>query len=241
MTDMTLERRADFRIGRVLNRAWDILAPNAPLFIGITFIVALPSLLYLVRDPRLPGYIPLFLIAVFGGIVVNAIGQAVLLFGAFQQLRGEPVRMGEAVQRALARFFPLIGVGILSGLGFILGFIFLVVPGLILITMWSVAIPVCLVEGLGSGASLTRSSELTKGHRWQIFGIIILLGIISAVVGGLIGFVLSTAGLVVAALAKVIWTAVWTAYWNCALIMIYHDLRVAKEGVDTEQIAAIFD
>ena len=34
---------------------------------------------------------------------------------------------------------------------------------------------------------------------------------------------------------------VWTGYFNCVIIMIYHDLRVAKEGVDTSQIASVFD
>jgi hypothetical protein len=38
-----------------------------------------------------------------------------------------------------------------------------------------------------------------------------------------------------------LWFVVQTALWNCALIMMYHDLRVAKEGIDVEQIAAIFD
>ena len=33
----------------------------------------------------------------------------------------------------------------------------------------------------------------------------------------------------------------WSAYWNCVVVMAYHDLRVAKEGVDTSQIAEIFD
>jgi hypothetical protein len=31
------------------------------------------------------------------------------------------------------------------------------------------------------------------------------------------------------------------AYWNGIIIMTYHDLRVAKEGVDTAPIAEIFD
>ena len=38
-----------------------------------------------------------------------------------------------------------------------------------------------------------------------------------------------------------VWSVFWTAYLNCTIIMMYHDLRVAKEGVDTEQIASIFD
>ncbi len=241
MTDITLDRGSSFRVGRVLSGAWAVFAPNAAAFVCLTFIIALPNFIYLIRDPRLPGYFPWFFAAVFLGLVLNTIGQAIILFASFQQMRGEPVRIGQALQRALARFFPLIGLGILFGLGIAFGMLLLLVPGFILMTMWLVAVPACVVEGAGPGASLTRSSELTKGHRWQIFGIILLLTIVNPVAAGLIGFVLSSAGLVVKALGNVIWTAVWTAFWNCTLIMIYHDLRVAKEGLNTQQIAAIFD
>ena len=47
-----------------------------------------------------------------------------------------------------------------------------------------------------------------------------------------------------AAWGGVIWlilTAIYTAYYNIVLVMMYHDLRAAKEGVDTEQIASVFD
>ncbi len=46
----------------------------------------------------------------------------------------------------------------------------LLVPGFILLIMWFVAIPVCVVEQRGSWASMQRSAELTKGHRWKISG-----------------------------------------------------------------------
>jgi hypothetical protein len=241
MTYATMDHSAEFRVGTVLSRAWRIFAPNSPVFVAITFIVALPNFVYLTRDPTLPGYLPAVFGAMFAGIVMNAIGKAVILFASFQQLRGEPVRVASALQRALARFLPLIGLGFLYGLGIFFGMLLLIVPGIILITMWLVAVPVCVVEGEGPFASLSRSAELTKGHRWQIFGIIVLLGIANGVGAFLLGFALARAGLVVTALASVIWAAVWTAYWNCALIMIYHDLRVAKEGIDTRQIASVFD
>jgi len=38
-----------------------------------------------------------------------------------------------------------------------------------------------------------------------------------------------------------LWGALWTAYYSIAVVMTYHDLRVAKEGIDIEQIAAVFD
>ena len=229
------------RVGTVFNRAWEILAPNFALFFGVTFVVALPNLLLLLNPPGSPNLGWSAFIAIFGGLILNTIGQAVILFGAFQYLRGQPVQLGEAFQRGLARFLPILGLALLYGLGIMLGAMLLVVPGLILLVMWAVAVPSCVVEELGPVASLKRSAGLTKGHRWQIFGIMIVLLIGSGVMSQLIGFMLRPAGAVVAALAGVVWTAVWAAYWNCVLIMIYHELRVAKEGVDTEQIASVFD
>jgi hypothetical protein len=40
---------------------------------------------------------------------------------------------------------------------------------------------------------------------------------------------------------SLIWTAIWTAFFAILGVVAYHDLRVAKEGVDTEQIAAVFE
>jgi hypothetical protein len=67
------------------------------------------------------------------------------------------------------------------------------------------------------------------------------LMIVSWIVGWLIGFVLRPTDLVIANIGSVIWSAAWTAFWYVVLVMIYHDLRVAKEGVDIERLAAVFD
>jgi hypothetical protein len=45
----------------------------------------------------------------------------------------------------------------------------------------------------------------------------------------------------VAQVADLIWTAVWTVFYAILVAVVYHDRRVAKEGVDTEQIAAVFE
>jgi hypothetical protein len=41
--------------------------------------------------------------------------------------------------------------------------------------------------------------------------------------------------------AQVIWNGVWGAFYAICIVVAYHDLRVAKEGVDTAQIAAVFE
>jgi hypothetical protein len=129
-------------------------------------------------------------------------------------------------------------MGILGGLAFLL----LIVPGFIVMTMWFVSTPACVVERTGPWASMKRSAALTKGHRWKIFGLLLLLVLLSLIVAGLMQLVLMQVGsTILVLLGTLLWGALWTAYYSIAVVMTYHDLRVAKEGIDIEQIASVFD
>src|SRR5207302_7500833 len=103
-------------------------------------------------------------------LFLGTLCQAVILHAAFQDMRGRAVNLGESLSVGLRRFLPIIGASILLSLGAAVGMLLLIVPGLILLTMWYVAIPACVVEELGPARSLGRSSELTRGNRWKIFG-----------------------------------------------------------------------
>lgn len=67
------------------------------------------------------------------------------------------------------------GVSILANLGVLLGFMLLIVPGLLLMVRWALATPVVIRENLGTTAALRRSAELTKGNRWRILGLALLI------------------------------------------------------------------
>lgn len=82
---------------------------------------------------------------------------------------------------------PLIGVGILAGIAIGIGFLLLVVPGLILLTIWAVIAPVIVVERSGVMNSFGRSRELVRNNGWQVFGVIFVVFIITAVVAGVLG------------------------------------------------------
>jgi hypothetical protein len=70
----------------------------------------------------------------------------------------------------------------------------------------------------------------------------ILLLIISVVVSQLITLGLSPVGsFILTLVASLVWAALWGAYYSIAVAVSYHDLRVAKEGIDIEQIASVFD
>jgi hypothetical protein len=236
----------DFRIGPVFSRAWDIGLRNADKFLVVTAIAGLPHLIaYLSAAPPLmaPGRILLVSLLTFiMRLLLGTISQAVLLYGVFQDMRGRPVNLGEAIRRGLSRFFPILGVAILTSVGIVFASLLLVVPGVILAVRWAVALPVCVVEGAGPLASLGRSAVLTRGHRWKVFAILLLLVIVGPLMGAIVASVFrSHGGAPGGALAYFVWTAIWGVLYYGVLTMIYHDLRAAKEGVDVEQLAAVFD
>lgn len=90
-----------------------------------------------------------------------------------QALRGELLRWRQAA--GSDRMGAMVGTSVLSHLLTFLGLLALVVPGLLLATRWCVAVPVSLFEQRSGWQALQRSSELTAGHRWPLFGLVAAL------------------------------------------------------------------
>jgi hypothetical protein len=258
MTDASLAAsrftEGDFRIGQVLARAWSVFSRNFLTFMLVTGIASLPSLLIrynlggssinLVQNQGLVA------LGWFLAILLGTLSQAIVLYAAFEVMRGRPVNLAESAKVGLRRFFPVVGLAIVVSLLIGFGLVLLIVPGAMLYTMWFVATPACVVERLGVLGSMGRSRELTKGHRWKILGLYLLVLIPALIIGGIVGGITAAGGAAAlsAALAStlgqvvnLVWSAAWTAFLAVAVVVTYHDLRVAKEGVDTEQIAAVFE
>jgi hypothetical protein len=250
MTDATTTTarfaESDFQVGRVLNRTSKVLSRNFLTFFIVTAIAYLPTAVWTKTNPDPADIswqdVALPVVAFLLLIVLSVLAQAVVLYGAFQDMRGRPVSLAESVRVGLSRFFPVVGMAVVMMGLFLIGFALLVVPGLILLTMWFVSTPVCVVERRGPLASLGRSQQLTKGHRWKVFGLLLIMLIISATVTPVIDTAVpEIAGAAVTFVVGLIWNGVWGAFYAIAVVVTYHDLRVAKEGIDIEQIAAVFD
>jgi hypothetical protein len=105
--------------------------------------------------------------------------------------------MGELFSSVSPVLLPLIAVSILAGIGIGIGFLLLIVPGLILLTFWSVVAPVTVIERPGVFTAFSRSWQLVRGHAWPVFGTIVLvflLVIAAAIVAALIGAALGDVG-----------------------------------------------
>jgi hypothetical protein len=268
MTDAALRAdrfvERDFRVGHALSRAAAVFSRNFPKYIVVTAIAGLPSMLiglYMSTSPATPANpfqnLGWTIFGAFLAIVLSSLSQAIVLYGAFQDMRGRPVSLADCFAVGLGRILPIIVLSISVAILGMLGSMLLIFPGLMLFTMWFVATPACVVERLGPFRSMGRSRELTKGYRWKIFGIMLVILIPALIVGGIvlgvmtalgvggaqgfIGTVRALNGAVLTQVVSLIWNAIWTAFYAIVVVVTYHDLRVAKEGVDTDQIAAVFD
>jgi hypothetical protein len=94
--------------------------------------------------------------------------------------------VGETYRAVQPRLPSAIVAGILAGFGIAIGFVLLIVPGLFLLTIWSMLIPVIVIERKSAGESFGRSREVVRGNGWNVFGLILitflLVGIASAVI-----------------------------------------------------------
>lgn len=242
MSDSVLQPR--FAAGAVLSRSFHILVGGFAPFFAITALVVLPQylLIWSVQSDT-TGEIDFTLDIVLYFIVAwicEAIATAVIIHAVFQALRSRPVSLAASVSAAWRRLFPVALVAMLQIAAVVLGLIFFLVPGFIVIAVLYVAIPACVVERLGPLASLRHSAGLTRGHRWHLFGIFVVVVAVSAVVAVLNELAGAPGDLLYKAV-EFVTGVLFSAYFAVTVAVAYHDLRVAKDGVDVDKIAALFE
>ena len=128
----------------------------------------------------------------------------------------------------------------------LVGFCFCYLPGILLVTLWSVVAPVIVVERLGAVAAARRSWRLVSSRLWPCVGIIVLATLgaqLMTSVMGTIPTLLASAlpspldWIAVAAVSSAVAMIVTTALVSVS-VLLYLDLRIRNEGLDLELSAA---
>ncbi|GAC1396680.1 MAG: hypothetical protein NVSMB56_11600 [Pyrinomonadaceae bacterium] len=86
--------------------------------------------------------------------------------------------VAECYRYGAKRFGIVLGCNILTGLIAGLGFMLLIIPGIIFMLMFSLVIPIAVIEDRGIKDAMKRSTELTAGYRWRIFGALFIFWLI---------------------------------------------------------------
>lgn len=250
-------------IGRIFNRAFGVMGNNPGVVFGVALILgAGPQLLYtllvgtnaaLVRQGSFAGaaigtsLLMLLISIVSRSLVAGCITRATVAYS-----QGRRASLGECLSVAISRFVPVIAVSFLFGLAVMLGMVLLIVPGVMLAVMWAVVVPVTVEERTGIFGAFGRSQDLTRGARWKIFGLFLLLlliaigigiaaGLVSAMMIG-ISYTNPAVSLTTSAiLFNVIVTTIASALWASLQTALFVELREWKDGPMETKLGEIFE
>jgi hypothetical protein len=132
-----------------------------------------------------------------------------------------------------AGFASVFVLGIVSGLAVLLGLVLLVIPGLILIIRWWVAVPVLLDRDVGVTEALRVSWRETHGRFWTILMALILIWLPVIAVVGIAAFAFAdgTVGLASALIGNIALYGGLIAGWHCAVAaytLLPHDTGLTE-------------
>jgi len=172
----------------VLGEAWQMYRRFAGHLLAIAFIIYVAAAIIagLLSLAGVFGSLLAAIVELFAAFLLQA-----TLVKAVQDIRDgrADLSIGETMSSALPYIWSVAGASILAGIGITIGLILIIVPGLWLITIWAVIIPVIIIERSGALNSFGRSRQLVRGHGWHVFGTLVLVFIILIVVDIVLGII----------------------------------------------------
>jgi hypothetical protein len=175
--------RDPFSVGKVLGESFKIFFKNLPAFLLMAVLIYSPLFIYAMTtnplDMTLNEILWMGIILVVGGLVLQNLLTAAVTYGVVEQMAGRHASVGKSMAVGLRRMLPTFGLFIVMMICIGLGFIALIIPGFIVMCMLYVAVPALVIEQNGIGRALSRSAHLTKGYRWSMFALVILMIIIN--------------------------------------------------------------
>ncbi len=140
----------------------------------------------------------------------------------------------------------LLGTNLLQALATVVGYVLLVIPGLVLLIWLMLSPSIVVLENRSGIAALKRSKQLGDGSHWRNAGLMLLLTIMFVVTGAVIGGVTGVVGALlfsdvmfqkILSLVTSLYQGLTMPLTFIAAVLVYYDRRVRKEGYDAEALA----
>jgi hypothetical protein len=208
---------------------------HARHLLSIAFVVYLVTALVEAVLSGLLGVVGALLAAIIS-VIAGFLLQAALIKAVEDVRDGRAdLSFGDTLQAARPALGRVAIASILAGIGIGIGLILLIAPGLYLLTIWCMIVPVIVLEGAGTSAAFTRSRELVRGYGWQVFGTLVLVFIVMLAVGLVLGIIL--AGLPTAAtnfISNIVSGTLVSPFLALVLTLGYFRLLAAHGGAYEE-------
>ena len=254
--------------GNIFKQTFTVWFQNIVAYLILGTIACVPLLAY--AWSVLTGELSIGALGIFsavlalGALLLSNLITGLVSYSVFRTLRGDSAPLGTALSAGLARIVPIVTTGVLVaalvGVFFapmIWGYskgayesslltLVMLIPGIYVSIMLSLAVPAAAVEGINAFAAVKRSYTLTQGSRGTIFGVLFLIGIIESVLGKVIEKVLLSGVPSMGDGRVYLWVIVGVSVLFMSLrgvaeAVAYHDIRTVREGVDSGDLASVFE
>jgi hypothetical protein len=173
-----------------------------------------------------------FLLSIF---LISPLISALHINAVAEVRAGRTPRLGDIAVRGLRVLPTAAATAIMTTLGIGVGFVLLIVPGIILTFRWYVAVQAAAIENGGWLPAIRRSRELTRGVYGHLFAFGLLIAIIAEIPLSIARLGVSGHDtLAVAFIAGVVLHAFALAFTALATALLYYDLASRAEPASPE-------
>lgn len=212
---------SDTRLGDNYGKGWKVMVSSFGILLAVTLIMAV------IRAPvdmtsgneEHVGALG-FILMPYSIFVVGPIGMSVS-WVFLKAVRKEPVQLSDMFAVFERNYWNALGAGILAFLIIAIGFVLLIVPGIIFSVRLAFVSYLVIDRKMDAIQALKTSWNMTRGHGWTIFGMGFLA--IFIVIAGLLA-------LIVGVFVAVMWI-------SAAFAVLYHSVEM-REGIPSAEGAA---
>jgi hypothetical protein len=182
-------------------------------------------------------------------LAVTAASQGATLVAVSEVYLDRPTSIAGALSRIRGEIVGLAALMIVIGMFTAIGLVLLIVPGILIALRFSLAVPVAVIEQETIRGAMSRSADLTEGHRWRILLIWVLFFLLTWVIAAVLGIpvgiaTVMSAGvggpgivlpgwvLVMNVLSSFVASCLAGPFMTIAFAVLYYDIRVRKEAFD---------
>lgn len=228
-----MKKKLDF--GQVFRRGWEIFKKNIGMLllvilVGAAIVLAFitPGILAFIiaiggsltenqvhlNNFSIAGFI-IFGLAVVLGIIASLIYSLALIKAIGNADAGKKIDLKEVYKFAWEKLWVFFWTQLLAGLFVMLGFIFFIIPGIIIAIYLQFVIFAIVFENKKGMDAIRRSWEMVKGNWWMVFLVLLVVGFAQGalswipVIGAIAGFIL-------------------TPLWQCIIYSMYRQLASSK-------------
>ncbi|MCP4181117.1 MAG: hypothetical protein GY756_25410 [bacterium] len=251
-------------VGNIFNEAFNLYFNNFTKLCMPFIIVSFPTTLLIQiyqkniidsfpQSDTIPILALTFVFSMLSYFIYSIVVLFIIIISA-RAYNGEKELLSISFNKYFKKLFPCFILVFLMYMALTIGFVLLLIPGIILALGWYVVTVVLVEEDEGIIGSFSRSWNLTKGYKGTLFVISILIGliviaflailsvIVSKLVSGSIASITtisnnpdSTENIIIYLLSQII-----APIYTCIVVVVYYNLKKEKESFETEQLADSF-